>query len=207
MLNIIWIVLLVGSVAMAVATGHVREVVVAVTESAGAAFKLALGFTGIMALWLGIMKIAEQSGLVAGFTVLIAPVMRRLFPAVPEGHPALASMAMNMVANIFGLNNAATPLGIRAMEDLDTLNQNKGTATDDMCMFLAINTSSLQIVPAGAIALLAAAGASEPTAILFPALIATTVSTVTAVIAARLLSRLSRFRARSERGPGDEGTV
>jgi spore maturation protein A len=207
MLNIIWIVLLVGSVALAVATGHVKEVVVAVTESAGSAFKLALGFTGIMALWLGIMKIAEQSGLIASFTALIAPLMRRLFPAVPEGHPALGSMAMNMVANIFGLNNAATPLGIRAMEDLETLNKNKGTATDDMCMFLAINTSSLQIVPAGAIALLAAAGATEPTVILFPALIATTVSTVTAVIAAKLLSRLKRFRSSSERGSGDDGMV
>ena len=140
MLNIIWIVLLVGSVALAVGTGHVKEVVVAVTESAGSAFKLALGFTGIMALWLGIMKIAEQSGLVASFTALIAPLMRRLFPTVPEGHPALATMGMNMVANIFGLNNAATPLGIRAMEDLDTLNKDKGTATDDMCLFMAINT-------------------------------------------------------------------
>jgi spore maturation protein A len=205
MLNIIWLILLVGSVGLAFATGHVKQVVVAVTESAGAGFKLALGFTGIMALWLGIMKIAEQSGLIASFTGLIAPLMKRLFPSVPEGHPALGSMAMNMVANIFGLNNAATPLGIRAMEDLETLNKNKGTATDDMCMFLAINTSSLQIVPAGAIALLAAAGATEPTVILFPALIATTVSTVTAVIAAKLLSRLQRFRSRSERGSGDDG--
>jgi spore maturation protein A len=194
MLNVIWLVLLVGSVAVAVCTGHTNDVVIAATSSAGSAFKLALGFTGIMALWLGIMKIAEQSGLVELFTRIISPGMRFLFPAVPEGHPALGSIAMNMVANMFGLNNAATPLGIRAMEDLDTLNPLKGTATDEMCMFLAINTSSLQLVPAGAIALLAAGGSSDPTAIVFPALLATTVSTVTAIVAARWLSKLKRFR-------------
>lgn len=204
MLNIIWLGLLVGSTVTAVLTGNVKELVVSVTESAGSAFKLALGLTGIMALWLGIMKIAMDSGLVARFTTLIAPLMRLLFPTIPSGHPSLASMAMNMVANMFGLNNAATPLGIRAMKDLETLNTQKGTATDAMCMFLAINTSSLQLVPAGAIALLAAGGSSDPTVVVFPALLATTVSTVAGVLAALLLSRLRRFRLHSEKGPGDE---
>lgn len=205
MLNVIWLVLLVGSVAVAVCTGHTKDVVTAATDSAGSAFKLALGFTGIMALWLGIMKIAEQSGLIELFTRGIAPIMRFLFPGIPKGHPALGSMAMNMVANMFGLNNAATPLGIRAMEDLDTLNSRKGTATDEMCMFLAINTSSLQLVPAGAIALLAAGGSSDPTVIVFPALLATTVSTITAVVAARWLSRMKRFRQESTPGAQDDG--
>ncbi|MBI4962345.1 MAG: nucleoside recognition protein [Desulfomonile tiedjei] len=204
MLNIIWLALLVGSVAIAVATGQVREVVVSVTESAVSAFKLALGLTGIMALWLGIMKIAEDSGLVAAFTRMIAPLMRFLFPRIPDGHPALGSMAMNMVANMFGLNNAATPMGIKAMEDLDTLNSRKGTATDEMCMFLAINTSSIQLIPAGAIALLAGGGSADPTVIVFPALIATCVSTVAGVTAARLLSRMRRFRDNSEKGGKDE---
>lgn len=194
MLNGIWLALLVGSVAVAVATGHVKELVGAVTESAGSAFRLAIGLTGIMALWLGLMKIAEDSGLVASFTRLIAPLMRLLFPEVPKDHPAMGSMAMNIVANMFGLNNAATPLGIRAMEDLETLNPHPGTATNAMCMFLAINTSSVQLIPAGAIALLAAGGSSDPTAIVFPALLATTVSTVAGVSAARLLSRMRRFR-------------
>jgi spore maturation protein A len=193
MLNIIWLLLLVGSVAISVVTGHTKDVVISATESAGAAFKLALGFTGIMALWLGIMKIAEESGLIRNFTVLIAPVMRFLFPRIPSDHPALGSMAMNMVANMFGLNNAATPLGIRAMEDLETLNPKPGTATNEMCMFLAINTSSLQLVPAGAIALLAAGGSSDPTVIVFPAIIATICSTVMGVTAAKLLSRMRRF--------------
>jgi spore maturation protein A len=207
MLNIIWLVLLVGSVAIAVMTGQVREVVVSVSESAVSAFKLALGLTGIMALWLGIMRIAEDSGLIAGFTRLIAPLMRFLFPGIPDGHPALGSMAMNMVANMFGLNNAATPLGIRAMEDLETLNQRKGTATDDMCMFLAINTSSIQLIPAGAIALLAGGGSLDPTVIVFPALIATFVSTVAGITAARLLSRLRRFRDESGKEVKDEGVA
>ncbi len=198
MLNVIWLILLVGSVVVAVFTGHVKEVVVSVTASAGAAFKLALGFTGIMALWLGIMKIAEQSGLVQNFTRVIAPLMRVLFPRVPADHPALASMAMNMVANMFGLNNAATPLGLKAMEDLDQLNPVKGTASDEMCMFLALNTSSLQLIPAGAIALLSAGGSSDPTVVVLPAILATSVSTIVGVSAALLLSRLRRFRQSSQ---------
>lgn len=198
MLNVIWLVLLVGSVVVAVFTGHLKEVVAAVTESAETAFKLALGLTGIMALWLGIMKIAEESGLVGLFTRAITPAMRYLFPDIPRGHPAIGSMAMNMVANMLGMNNAATPLGIRAMRDLDALNAQKGRATDAMCMFLAINTSSLQLVPAGAIALLAAGGASDPTVIVFPALMATIVSTVTGILAAKLLSRMRRFRNDSD---------
>jgi len=207
MLNIIWLILLVGSVAVGVLTGHSKDVVVSVTDSAVSAFKLALGLTGIMALWLGIMRIAEDSGLIAGFTRMIAPLLRFLFPGIPDGHPALGSMAMNMVANMFGLNNAATPLGIRAMEDLDTLNPRKGTATDDMCMFLAINTSSIQLIPAGAIALLAGGGALDPTVIVFPALIATFVSTVVGITAARLLSRLRRFRDDSGKEAKDEGVA
>jgi spore maturation protein A len=205
MLNGIWLALLVGSVAVAVVTGHVQELVGAVTDSASSAFRLAIGLTGIMALWLGLMKIAEDSGLIGAFTRLIAPVLRFLFPGVPKDHPAMGSMAMNIVANMFGLNNAATPLGIRAMEDLETLNPHPGTATDAMCMFLAVNTSSVQLIPAGAIALLAAGGSSNPTAIVFPALLATIVSTVAGVTAARLLSRMKRFRVKPEsRANGEE---
>jgi spore maturation protein A len=197
MLNLIWLILLVGSVAVAALTGHVQELVVSVTESAGAAFKLALGFAGIMSLWLGIMKIAEESGLVKSFTRLIAPLMRILFPGVPANHPALGSMAMNMVANMFGLNNAATPLGLKAMADLDELNGVKGTASHEMCMFLAINTSSLQLIPAGAIALLSAGGSSDPTVVVLPAILATAVSTAVGITSALLLRKLRRFRQSS----------
>lgn len=198
MLNVVWLMLLVGSVAVGVCMGNVKEVVSSVTDSAGSAFKLALGFTGIMALWLGIMRIAEESGLVREMTRLIAPLLGFLFPRIPEGHPALGSMAMNLVANMFGLNNAATPIGMKAMRDLDELNPVKGTATDEMCMFLAINTSSVQLIPAGAMALLAAGGSSDPTVIVLPTIIATCASTVVGVLAARLLSRLRRFRPATE---------
>ncbi len=206
MLNIVWLVLLVGSVAVGAWNGCLREVVLSVTDSAVNAFKLALGFAGIMALWLGIMKIAEESGLIGMITRLIAPIMKRLFPRVPEGHPALGSMTMNIVANMFGLNNAATPLGIRAMKDLDELNSRAGEASDEMCMFLAVNTSSVQIVPAGAIALLASGGAQDPTVIVLPAILATGVSTAVAIISARALSRMNRFRQGATKGSEDEGT-
>ncbi len=203
MLNVIWLSLLVGSVLIALFTGNIREVVASVPESAEQAFKLALGFTGMMALWLGIMRIADESGLVQLFTRAIAPVLRYLFPGVPRNHPAMGSMAANMVANMLGLNNAATPLGIKAMQDLDSLNEKKGTATDAMCMFLAINTSSLQIVPASAIALLAAGGAANPTAIVFPAILATTVSTIVGITAAKVFAALKSYRNDREGGATD----
>jgi spore maturation protein A len=201
-LNLIWLILLVGSLAVAVLTGNVKALVTGAVESAVSAFTLALGLTGVMALWLGIMRIAKDSGLTEQLTRLMTPVMRRLFPGVPENHPAQAAMAMNITANMFGLSNAATPLGIRAMEDLDTLNPHKGTATDDMCMFLAVNTSSVQLIPAGAIALLAAGGSSDPTAIVLPALLATCCSTAAGIVAAKLLSRASRFR-KDDAGGGE----
>jgi spore maturation protein A len=194
MLNTIWLLLIIVSTAVAIITGNVNRLVVAVTESAGNAFQLALGLTGIMALWIGMMRIAEQSGLVQHLTHLIQPLLRFLFPKLPSDHPALGSMAMNMAANIFGLANAATPLGIKAMEDLQNTNECKDTASDEMCMFLAINTSSIQLVPASAIALLAAGGSSEPTSIVLPAIIATLSSTFFGITAAKVLARLHRFQ-------------
>lgn len=178
----------------ALLTGNLKPLVNAIPESAMNAFKLSLGLTGIMALWLGIMRIAETSGLTEKLSVLIAPLMRRIFPGVPKDHPAVASMAANMVANMFGLNNAATPLGIKAMKDLETLNPVKGSATHAMCMFLALNTSSLQLVPFGAIALLAAGGSSDPTIIIFPAIIATSFSTISAFCIARMMSKMKRYQ-------------
>jgi spore maturation protein A len=198
MLNAIWLILLVVSAVVALLTGNMKQLVTAVTDSAGNAVKLAIGLTGVMALWLGMMKIAEQSGLILLLTRMIAPSLRVLFPKIPAEHPSLGSMAMNMSANVFGLSNAATPLGIKAMEDLDGLNKVKGTASDEMCMFLAINTSSIQLVPAGAISLLAAGGSTDPTSILAPALIATTVSTICGVLAAQFFSRLKRFAVESD---------
>jgi len=158
------------------------------------AVELAIGLIGIMTLWLGVMKIAEQSGLITKLAVFLKPVMTRLFPDVPADHPAMGAMIMNISANMLGLANAATPLGLKAMEELNKLNRKLGTATDAMCTFLVINTSNVQLIPATVIAIRAAAGSSNPTEILGPVIVATTVSTVVGVITVKLLARLQIFK-------------
>jgi spore maturation protein A len=140
-----------------------------------------------MALWLGIMRIAEESGLVQLLSRAIAPVLRVIFPQVPRDHPAMGAIVMNIAANMLGLNNAATPLGIKAMEELQDLNPNKDVATDAMVMLMAINTASVQLIPATVIGLMAAAGSTNPTAIIAPTLIVTGASLVIAILAAKLL--------------------
>ncbi len=198
MLNVIWLVLVVSAVIIGAINGKTPEVVKSVTEYAEIAFKLALGLTGVMALWLGLMKIAEESGLVQLLSWMIRPILVRLFPDVPPEHPAMGSITLNIAANMLGLNNAATPLGLRAMDDLEKLNKRPGTATNAMCTFLAINTSSVQLIPATAIGFLAAAGSTSPTAIITTTLIATTCSTIAAVFAVKFLEKLPMFQIKSE---------
>lgn len=164
------------------------------------AVELAIGLIGIMALWLGVMKIAEQSGLVAKLAALVRPVTTRLFPDVPPDHPAMGAMIMNISANMLGLSNAATPLGLKAMEELNKLNTKAGTATDAMCTFLVINTSNVQIIPATVIALRAAAGSANPTEILGPVLVATAVTMVVGVTTVKLLARLPYYRRQLTEG-------
>lgn len=187
MLNIIWLGLMVIAVIFGVINGKLPEVVQAVTGSAKLAFEMALGLVGIMSMWLGIMRIAEQAGFVNALAKLIKPLMRRLFPDVPEDHPAMGSMLMNIAANMLGIGNAATPFGLKAMRELETLNRTPGTATNAMCTFLAINTSSVQLIPTSAIAFLAAAGAAHPTDIIITSLIATSFSTLAGIIAVKFL--------------------
>jgi spore maturation protein A len=151
-----------------------------------------------MALWLGVMKIAEQAGLIARLGTMLRPLMTRLFPDVPADHPAMGAMIMNISANMLGLSNAATPFGLKAMEELSTLSRKPGVATDAMCTFLVINTSNVQLIPATVIAIRAAAGSANPTEILGPAIVATTCSTVIGVIVVRLLSRLRIYRSQLE---------
>ena len=194
MINSIWLMLIVGSVVVGLFSNNLNAVASSVATGASDAFKISLGLTGIMCLWLGMMKIAEKSGLVEKISSFISPLLQFVFPQIPKGHPALGSISLNFVANMLGLSNAATPLGIKAMEDLQSLNERKTTASDSMCMFLALNTSSLQLIPAGAIALLAAGGSGNPTSITLPALLATAASTLAGFFAARLLSRLSCFK-------------
>ncbi len=161
----------------------------AMVDSAGGAVELAIGLVGVMALFLGLMKIAETGGLLQILSRLIRPLMVRLFPEVPPDHPAMGAMILNLSANALGLGNAATPFGIKAMQELDTLNPHKGTATNSMALFMAINTSSVTLLPTGVIALRAAAGSSDPAAILPTTLFATIGSTAIAIISAKLLQR------------------
>jgi spore maturation protein A len=158
------------------------------------AVELAIGLIGIMALWLGLMKIAEQAGLIERLAKALRGITTRLFPDVPPDHPAMGAMIMNMSANMLGLGNAATPLGLKAMEELEKLNKKPGTATDAMCTFLVINTSSVQLIPAAVIAIRAAAGSANPTEILGPVIVATTVNTVCGVLAVKLLARMPFFK-------------
>ena len=194
MLNVIWLGMMCLAVLVGIIQGHLNEVVQAVTSAAKVGFELALGLTGIMALWLGIMNIASDSGLMNHIARALKPIMRRLFPDVPVDHPAMGAMILNMSANMLGLNNAATPFGLAAMRELQRLNPHVKEASNAMCMFLAINTSSVQLIPATAIAFLAANGGTDPSSIIASSLIATSISTIVAIIAVKQLEKLSRYR-------------
>jgi spore maturation protein SpmA len=161
----------------------------AMIEAASGAVTLAIGLVGVMTLFMGLMKVAEAGGMLRIIARLIRPLMVRLFPDVPAEHPAMGAMILNLSANALGLGNAATPFGIRAMQELDTLNSRPGTATNAMVLFLAINTSSVTLLPTGVIALRAAAGSVDPAAILPTTLCATIGSTTVAILAAKLYSR------------------
>jgi spore maturation protein A len=165
-----------------------------ILKSAKTAVELAIGLIGLMALWLGIMKIAEQSGLIAKLASFLKPITTRLFPDVPADHPAMGAMIMNISANMLGLANAATPLGLKAMEELNKLNKKVGTATDAMCTFLVINTSNVQLIPATVIAIRASAGSVNPTEIIGPVIVATFIALVVGVTTAKLLARMPIFK-------------
>ena len=193
-LNYIWLALVLLAVAIGGWNDRFNDVTQGALDGAKTAVTIALGLIGIMALWLGVMRLAERAGLVQRIARGLRPIMRRLFPDVPPEHPAMGSMVMNMSANMLGLGNAATPLGLRAMRDLESLNSRPGVATNAMCTFLAINTSSVQLVPATAIAILAASGSTRPTAIVGTALLATLCAASVAIISVKLLEKLPMFR-------------
>lgn len=194
MLNIVWLAMVFCSIIVGILNGTLSEVVNAVPQYAKIAFNLALGLTGIMAFWLGLMKVAESAGIIQWISRVLKPLMTRLFPDVPSDHPAMGAMLLNIAANMLGLANAATPFGLKAMEELETLNKHQGTATNAMCTFLAINTSSVQLIPTTAIAYLAASGAKNPTIVIATALAATCCSTAAAIIAVKFFERLSWFK-------------
>lgn len=189
MLNYIWFGLMAVALVVAAFNGTADAVTKGAMDSASTAVQIAIGLIGIMTLWLGMMRVAEAAGLVSLLGRALAPVLRRLFPEVPPEHPAAGALVLAIAANMLGLNNAATPLGIKAMEELQALNPDKDTATNAMVTFMAILTTGVQLIPATMIGVLAAAGSASPTVIIATSIIATFIGTVAAVIAAKLLQR------------------
>ena len=162
-------------------------------ESAKTAFEISLGLTGVLSLWMGIMKIGEKGGLVNALARWLSPLMVRLFPEIPAGHPVFGHIFMNFSANMLGLDNAATPLGLKAMEGMQELNKQKDTATNAMIMFLVLNTSGLTIIPVGVMTYRAVAGAAQPTDVFIPILIATSIATLAGMVITSLYQRINLF--------------
>jgi spore maturation protein A len=199
MLNYIWLSMVILAVILGGINGKIENVTKSALDSAGSAVTIAINLVGAMALWLGIMKIAEDSGLMAVIAKVIAPVMKRLFPDVPREHPAIGSMTMNIAANMLGLGNAATSLGLKAMEDLETLNKRPGVATNAMCTFLTINTAGIQLIPATMISVMSSAGSTEPTAVIGTTIAASFTALVAGVATVKFLEKLPVFSAERDR--------
>ncbi|MEW5739033.1 MAG: nucleoside recognition domain-containing protein [Myxococcota bacterium] len=192
-MNWIFVGLVVISVVAAAFTGRMQALTDASVTSAKAAVELSIGLIGQMTLWLGFVGVLRQAGLMQGLARLLKPVMTRLFPDVPPEHPAMGAMIMNIASNLLGLGNAATPFGLKAMQELDSLNQKKGVATNAMVTFLAINTAGLTLLPLNVIALRASAGSKDPAGIIVPTILATLFTTFCAVAAAKLLQGRGLF--------------
>lgn len=194
MINYIWFILIFIGILTGIITGNVQAVTDAAIQGARTAVELSLGLIGVMAMWLGIMKIAEKSGLINKVSRVLRPILVHLFPDIPVNHPAMGSIVMNISANLLGLGDAATPLGLKAMNELQTLNKTDDTATDSMCTFLALNTSSITLIPATVIAYRTAAGSQNPAQIIGPTILSTIVATTVAIIAVKIFSKMPKYR-------------
>lgn len=190
-MNYIFYLLIVLSIIIGAANGKLPDVVNSILTGAEKSVTIAFSLIGIMAFWLGIMRIADKAGIVEFIAKLIKPVTKRLFEDIPQNDPAIGSIAMNFSANALGLTNAATPIGIKAMQELQEHNVNKKTASNAMCMFLAINTASFQLVPATVIAILVGVGYKNPTEIIAPTLLVTSFTFVSAIILAKVFQKFS----------------
>ncbi|MGE5590534.1 MAG: nucleoside recognition domain-containing protein [Bacillota bacterium] len=199
MINFIWLFLFVSGVLVAGATGQVDRITTSLTDQAATATNLIMGLAGIMVFWMGMMNIAAKSGLMQVFARLLRPLVMRLFPDVPADHPAAGAILLNISANFLGLGNAATPLGLNAMQELQKLNPERETASPAMCTFLALNTSSVTLIPATVVALRAAAGSSSPADIVGPTFVATVVAAATAVALDRYFRRRLQGQGRGGR--------
>lgn len=198
-MNIVWLLLVGVAVVTAIFKGTMAEVSNATFSAAGTAVTLAIGLVGGMTLFLGLMRVAHDAGLVQLLARVLRPLFRVLFPDVPKDHPALGAIAMNFGANILGLGDAATPMGLKAMQELQSLNPDKDTASDAMCMFVSLHSSSLQLIPVMVISLRAAAGSQNPSEIIVPTIGATLASMVVAVTASKMLARWQSRKAQGGR--------
>jgi len=189
-MNVIWLILIAVSVITAVFTGRLEELTRAIFDGAKSAVEISLYLLGIVSLWLGITKIIEDSGLIHRIAHLFRPLITRLFKTIPDDHPAISSITLNMLANFFGLGNAATPLGIKAMQDLQTLNGEKDTLSFEMMLFIVVNTASVQLLPFTVVGILSSFGAVNASGIVLPTICSTLIS---AVIALCILFLFRRF--------------
>lgn len=201
-MNYIWLFFIVGAVVTALFNGKMEDVFNAILTSCNQAVVISIGLIGIMAFWLGIMKVAEQSGLMKWIARALSPIIRLLFPDIPKNHPVQADITMNVSANALGLGNAATPFGIKAMEGLQELNKNKDktTATDSMCIFLTMNTAGMQLIPMSVIAILVSLGGTDTANIILPTIIATVSTLIIGLIFVRILVKLSPETSKKKGG-------
>lgn len=189
MVSIIWAVLIISGIFWAGLSGNVDLVTTTIFSQATRGLTAGLELIAITAVWFGVSRVAEKAGLLTGLARLVTPLLRALFPSIPPGHPSLGSMAMNLTANLLGLADAATPFGLKAMNQLQELNRQPDTTTPAMITFLVMNSACVTLVPATAIALRASAGAAEPSVIILPAALASVIATATVLVADRLLRR------------------
>ena len=199
-LNYIWIAFFISAFAIAFGklifmgdTTVFPEIINSTFAQAKTAFEISLGLTGVLSLWMGIMKIGEKSGLIASLAKLLSPILCKIFPDVPKGHPAMGTMFMNFSANMLGIDNASTPIGLKAMEQLQELNPKKDTASNPMIMFLVLNTSGLTLIPVSVLLYRAEMGAANPTDVFIPILIATTVATLVGLLITSIYQRINLF--------------
>ncbi len=194
MLNYIWVGMLIIGFVVGMMNGRINEVTKAAIDSSKTAVELSIGLLGIMCLWTGLMNIAEKSGMIRYLSRLARPVLGFLFPGIPKGHPAMGAVVMNLAANFLGLGNAATPLGIKAMGELQKINPSKDIATNAMCMFLVLNTSAIQLIPATIIALRSAEGSANPAEIIGTIWVASICATITGVVSVKILSTAGKSK-------------
>lgn len=189
MINYIWFFIIASGIVFGVITGQGDVISKGIVESSEGATKFLISLVGIMCFWCGVMKVAEKSGLTAKIAKLLKPILKKIFKESSKNEEALGAIVMNLTANMLGLSNAATPFGIKAMEELDNINNKKGTASNDMALFLVMNACCIQLIPSTVISIRAAAGSSNPAIIILPAIVSTATACFVGIICCKILQR------------------